>query len=202
MAFLGIQRGELTDRLRRFFNIVGSYQGSVDELVSPVVLGQRLDQSPYRREGYQWHNWQNRNAPAAGQVNVGRYRFGNTSAGGGVFTVERIVLWNQDAANPIVAQLGTTGRSTLAGAYVAVTGELPPPPAFGQTTTPLYVSTVTTAVFPVGNSFARFRIPANSIIQLDVGFTVRPEAELVIENTIAALPLGWYITGKIFQQGG
>lgn len=45
---LEIQRGELTDRLRRFFGITGRVPSQLDETVVPVANLQQLDQPPYR----------------------------------------------------------------------------------------------------------------------------------------------------------
>lgn len=49
--FTKVQRGEMTDRLRRFFGIVGPYDSTVDETVSPVATVQNLDSPPFRENG-------------------------------------------------------------------------------------------------------------------------------------------------------
>lgn len=54
MAQIPVQRGELTDRVRRFTGVVGPYSGSVDELVSPVLVGADLTTPPYRLVGQQF----------------------------------------------------------------------------------------------------------------------------------------------------
>jgi len=43
-----IQKGELTETLRQFFNVAGSLKLALDENVFPVVVASHLDQPPYR----------------------------------------------------------------------------------------------------------------------------------------------------------
>lgn len=54
MAQIPFQRGELTDRVRRFSGLVGPYSGSVDELVSPVLVTQDLARPPFRLVGQRY----------------------------------------------------------------------------------------------------------------------------------------------------
>lgn len=51
MAQIPFQRGELTDRVRRFTGLVGPYAGVIDELVSPVLITQDLSRAPFRLTG-------------------------------------------------------------------------------------------------------------------------------------------------------
>lgn len=54
MAQIPVQRGELTDRVRRFTGLVGGFSGRVDELLSPVIVAADLNVPPYRLVGQQF----------------------------------------------------------------------------------------------------------------------------------------------------
>lgn len=49
MGLTRVQRSELTDRLRRFFGLVGGYESQLETVLNPVVLVQDLEQPPYRQ---------------------------------------------------------------------------------------------------------------------------------------------------------
>lgn len=49
--FHPIQRGELTDRLRRFFGLRGSYRADVDSVLAPVAIAQDISGPPWRQTG-------------------------------------------------------------------------------------------------------------------------------------------------------
>lgn len=49
-----VQRGELSDRLRRFFGIVGNYAPQLEAIVNPVALVQDLSAPPFRLNAIGW----------------------------------------------------------------------------------------------------------------------------------------------------
>lgn len=66
MTQLPVQRGELTDRVRRFTGLVGSYSGAVDELLSPVLVAADLNVPPYRLVGQQFYGHTTETPDASG----------------------------------------------------------------------------------------------------------------------------------------
>lgn len=54
MTLRTIQRGALTDRVRRFFGVAGAYSGLVDEVMSPVAIVADLHEQPWDTNSQRW----------------------------------------------------------------------------------------------------------------------------------------------------
>lgn len=83
-----VQRGELTDRLRRFFGLTGSYRADLEAIVNPVAVVQDISQVPYRFQSVQ--GWQSYDALGAVAAVSGFAQWRNPAGSGAVMIVDRL----------------------------------------------------------------------------------------------------------------
>lgn len=148
MAQIPFQRGELTDRVRRFSGLVGPYSGVVDELVSPVILAADLDVPPYRLVGQRWYAHTNQapdgsghcyfrltSGPGSSQVLTVTDFYWSLPGNTNVFSAA-IALFREDfnivAGQPLVVPEQTPRAANnvwhyAEGQFVGQSGTAPPP---------------------------------------------------------------------------
>lgn len=191
MALITIQRGELTERLRRFFGIVGSYAGQVDTVSSPVVVAQNLDLPPFRQDGVRFFTARSL-APAAGQVGI--FRIATT--GKAVAVVDQICIYNNAATAGgfrLQFQAGVSGGSQNDG-KVPELSTIPLP----------YIGAVNSfgsvaAVPPAANILYQLAVNATSTLILPTEITINPGFVLEINSELAANAVRFSVSGRVWE---
>lgn len=93
MALSKVQRGELTNRLRNFFGLTGSYSADLDTTVAAVAQVQNLDDPPFRQIGFRWF-YSRINQPVAGSYT--RTLF--TPEDNAIAVIDSLLIHNSDVA--------------------------------------------------------------------------------------------------------
>jgi hypothetical protein len=188
-----IQRGELTDRLRRFFGINGPYQGQLESVSSPVVIAQDISQAPYRQEGLRWFSYRQLQ-PAAGQVAV------YDVSGATVFTVDQVTIYN-NTGNPnryqIMLQPGSSGGAANDGVVPELAND-PTIPYVGSVTT--FATTPVPPAPTIFDELYALGLGATSGLILPTEIVVKPGFRLRIMSEVTAASAHYSINGRFFTQ--
>lgn len=121
MGLVKAQRSELTDRLRRFFGLVGGYDSTLETVINPVVQLQDLSAVPYR-QSVQGFMAGSSLAAAVGAKNF--LLISNPVGGPPIVVIDEIRAWSASAETAFIVQ-GTVPAGAVATPTYA-TDNLPP----------------------------------------------------------------------------
>lgn len=202
MALSKVQRGELTNRLRNFFGLTGSYAADLDTTVSAVATVQNLDDPPFRQIGYRWF-FSKVLAPVAGSYSrTVVFPQLNASA-----VLDQIIIRNNDTPNSVVVNFelvpstGGVGSVGVVPEGVKIVGGA----IVGGINGPVVASSadVVGPVPPLG-AYPLLQLPvgALSLAVVPTQMVIQPGAELLIYPTTLAAPFALNLSGRWWPTAG
>jgi len=186
---LEVQSGDVADRLRRFFRLVGRIPTALDETLVPTAVLQNLDQPPWRSGPTDFEAWVVKGATAAELSAVG---LTHPPALGGRTVVERITVRNDGGAAALYSFTITSYSYVLgfAGRVQAPDVERMPPPitgagAIGQLG--IYTASWHTGGAMVGTQIGHISVPAGDTRVAEMRVTLAPGWILMVWQEVVNL---------------